>query len=180
VSRLALFDLDNTLLDRSAAFLRWATGFAARRCLPADSVERLVGWDEDGYRPRADLFRSLRSEYSLSDSVEELVVRYRADYPVSYQRDDALLTALWDLRDAGWKVGIVTNGPPSQRAKVEVSGLAEVVDVCCVSEELGAAKPETAIFEAAARLAGCELRGWMTGDNPVLCATASLLGPRLT
>ena len=53
---LALFDLDNTLLDREAAFARWADGFCRAHGLPAGAHARLVEADEDGFRDRADLF----------------------------------------------------------------------------------------------------------------------------
>ncbi|GAB2928027.1 hypothetical protein ACFMQL_04380 [Nonomuraea fastidiosa] len=39
---LALFDLDNTLIDRHAAFERWAAEFAAQRRLGAEAVPWLV------------------------------------------------------------------------------------------------------------------------------------------
>jgi len=42
VNPLALFDLDNTLIDRESAFRRWAQDFCQARNLPEGSVERLV------------------------------------------------------------------------------------------------------------------------------------------
>ena len=163
---MAMFDLDNTLIDRAAAFRTWASRFCAARNLPEGAVERLVGFDRDGYRSREAVFADVRKHFALADSVDNLVAAYRVEYPLSYRRDETVLASLGALRDDGWRIAIVTNGPPSQQTKVSVTGLAECVDACCVSEVVGVAKPNRAIFEATAGLAGCELEGWMVGDNP--------------
>jgi putative hydrolase of the HAD superfamily len=64
----------------------------------------------------------------------------------------------------------VTNGPPSQEAKIRAAALHDAGDAWCISEIVGAVKPERAIFEAAAALCGASLdapvHGWMVGDNP--------------
>lgn len=52
VTRLALFDLDNILIDRDEAFRRWAEEFADGHGLGAEAVERLVALDTYGYPPR--------------------------------------------------------------------------------------------------------------------------------
>ena len=164
---LVLFDLDNTLIDRSLAFRRWAERFCRERGLIDGSVDWLIAADQDGYRARSELFSDVRNRFHLSETEEQLMSRYRVDYPTSYIRDQAVIDALGTLRAAGWKVGIVTNGPPSQAEKIAVAGLADAVDACCISEVVGVAKPEREIFEAAAAMASCELSGWMVGDNPI-------------
>jgi putative hydrolase of the HAD superfamily len=166
--RLALFDLDNTLIDRAAAFRLWASAFLAGRSLGG---EREVDWlceaDRDGLTPRPLLFEQVRSRYRLADGVEDLVAAYRRDYPQHVPPlEEETLTALHDLRARGWKVGIVSNGPPTQEAKIVAAGLIEVVDGWAISEVVGAAKPEPAIFRAAAAACGCKLDGtWVVGDS---------------
>ena len=91
---------------------------------------------------------------------------YRKDYPLSYVRDEAVLNSLRTPKSAGWKVGIVTNGPASQETKIRVTGLVDLIDGYCISEVHGAPKPALSIFQAAAELAGCPLKGWMVGDSP--------------
>lgn len=166
MAALALFDLDNTLIDRAAAFRRWATRFCSQRALHDDAVERLIALDGDGYRRRADVFAEARDLFGLAEPVEDLLAAYRRDYVLSYVKEDVVLGRLTQLRAAGWKIGIVTNGPATQTDKIAITGLADLVDACCVSEVVGAAKPDPVLFQTAARLAGCELRGWMVGDNP--------------
>lgn len=167
--RLALFDLDNTLIDREQAFRRWAAAFLDARGLGDESeVGWLVAADGDGYVPRPDLFEQVRQRYGLAESAEELVEVFAVDYPRSFppvMGDTA--DALARLRAGGWRVGIVTNGNAGQRVKVERSGLDALVDGVVVSALAGCSKPDPAIFHAAARACGCGLDdGWMVGDNP--------------
>jgi HAD superfamily hydrolase (TIGR01549 family) len=173
VPGLALFDLDNTLADRAAAFGRWSERFVTQRGLGSGALEFLVAADEDGLATREAFFDAVRREFAINDPVDELIARYRTEYPREYdRRDEPTLAALRRLRDAGWRVGIVTNGPATQEEKIRLSGLAEVVDAVCVSELVGATKPERAIFEEAARRCAVPLHGWMIGDS----ATADVGG----
>jgi len=57
---IALFDLDNTLLDRAAAFARWARGFCEAWTSDEDALACLVSWDDDGMTPREEVFAAVR------------------------------------------------------------------------------------------------------------------------
>ncbi|MEV6160242.1 HAD family hydrolase [Nonomuraea sp. NPDC052129] len=73
-----------------------------------------------------------------------------------------------DLRAAGWRVGIVTNGiADNQLGKLRRTGLANAVDGYAVSGVEGIRKPETGLFEITAQRCGTSLAkgGWMVGDN---------------
>jgi putative hydrolase of the HAD superfamily len=161
-------DLDNTLIDRAAAYRAWAEDYAARLGRDPLEVEWLVSIDHDGMRAREPLFEEVRSRWGIADPVSELVAQYRREYPAFLRPvSPAVVQRLGGLRRSGWVVAIVSNGPPSQRTKVETCGLLPAVDVVVVSEELGVSKPDRRIFEAAARLAGSEIEeGWLVGDNP--------------
>jgi hypothetical protein len=54
--RLMLFDLDNTLIDRAAAFRSWASRFVRERELEPDVVDWLDSIDDDGIKPRETFF----------------------------------------------------------------------------------------------------------------------------
>jgi HAD superfamily hydrolase (TIGR01549 family) len=165
VAGLVLFDLDDTLADREAAFRRWAELFAAEHDLDASCVEFLCAGDGDGYVPRDELFASLRERYGVTASVEDLVARYRADYPRHFQPEPDVRAALTALRTDGWKVGIVTNGPTSQNAKIASLGLDDLIDGICVSADVGVDKPDPKIFDLTAARCGAPLNGWMVGDS---------------
>ncbi len=156
VGPVALFDLDNTLVDRSAAFRRWAERFVADRGLGEDGVEWLCCADDDGFAQRHVLFESARRRFGLAQRTEELIVEYRRTYPSEFRPAAPVTEALGTLRRAGWRIGVVTNGPPSQREKVGRAGLEELVDAVCISDEIGAMKPDRRIFEEALRRCGAE------------------------
>ncbi|MFG2078134.1 HAD family hydrolase [Nonomuraea maritima] len=75
---------------------------------------------------------------------------------------------LAELRELGWRVGIVTNGmADNQLGKLRRTGLADVVDGYAVSGSEGVCKPELWLFEIAAQRCGATLDqgGWMVGDS---------------
>jgi putative hydrolase of the HAD superfamily len=170
VDQIALFDLDNTLVDRQAVFRQWAEWFVEARGLESDDVEWLVAADLDGNAPRDELFAKLRARRGLTDGLDTLVSGYLRDYPLFFEPDPDVGAALARLRGHGWRIAIVTNGATAQRAKVARAGLLDLVDACCVSAELGSWKPDPLIFEQA--VAACGADGgamstiWMIGDSP--------------
>jgi putative hydrolase of the HAD superfamily len=162
---VALFDLDNTLVDREAAFARWVRGFCGRWQLPAGAHALLLDGDDDGLRPRDELLAEVRERYALPASVDELLAAYHHDYPAEFAVADDCRDALRRLRTTGWKVGVVTNGPGSQERKLDVTGLRAEVDAVCVSALVDSWKPDPGIFVEAARRCGAALDGWMVGDS---------------
>lgn len=61
------------------------------------------------------------------------------------------------LRTAGLRLGVITNSEPVyQRNKLARVGLGDAFDVVVISGEIGAAKPDRAIFEHACRALGVE------------------------
>jgi len=162
---VALFDLDNTLLDREAAFGRWARTFCSANGLPDDAHAWLVAADGDGFRPREEVFAGVRSRYAVDDPVEDLVHAYHRDYPSAFDFPVDSRNALRRLRSAGWKVAVVTNGARFQERKLEVTQLGDEVDAVCVSALVDSWKPDPGIFLEAARRCGVGLEGWMVGDS---------------
>ncbi|MHB8431516.1 MAG: HAD family hydrolase [Acidimicrobiales bacterium] len=166
MTALALFDLDNTLLDREQAFALWTTQFLEVHGLSEDAQPIVEQADADGYNPREQFFAELRRELGISGSIDELLADYYVEYPSKYTAGPEVIAAVRSLREAGFKVGVVTNGPPSQWAKFEAAGIESEFDAVCISSVIGARKPELAIFEEAARLCSLPLDGWMVGDSP--------------
>lgn len=168
-ARIALFDLDNTLIDRQLAFRRWACSFATDHGLGDDAVEFLCEADEDGFATRGALFEAAREHFRLREPVTDLIARYRTEYPQMFEPDPAVLAALRHLRLHRFRIGVVTNGPATQNEKLVRTGLSSLVDAVCISEEFGVEKPDPRIFAEAIRLCcGDELPGeggWMVGDT---------------
>jgi HAD superfamily hydrolase (TIGR01509 family) len=176
---LLLCDLDDTLIDRAGAFERWARNFAVRRGIDAEHVPWMLDLDNDGHVTRTAYLAALRERFCLPESVDQLSAEYRRCLPVFVAPPEAdTVSALRRLREGGWRVGVVTNGAPSQEAKLARAGLVDLLDGWCVSDLVGHRKPDPEIFRVAARRCGAPLEGaWMVGDSgPDDIAGASALG----
>jgi putative hydrolase of the HAD superfamily len=167
--RFVLFDLDNTLFDRNAAFENWAAAFAESRGLGRSAVAMLCEADEDGFASREAVFGAVRARLNLADSTEDLIAEYRRDYIGFVLPDASTLRALEQLRARSIRVGVITNGPSTQHEKIERLGLLPLLDGVCVSQEFGAEKPDHRIFHEAIRRCCGEIvpaeAGWMVGDS---------------
>ncbi|MFD0307149.1 HAD family hydrolase [Streptomyces sp. NPDC127119] len=166
--RLALFDLDGTLIDRTAAF--------------ADAIASLS--HDHGYGPdiehwllteladRADRsdFDRLAATFELSESAGHLWRVYVDRMAAAVTCRPAVLASLTRLKDAGWSIGVATNGASDiQRAKIRATGLAELIDGIAASGDIDLRKPDARLFELAAARCGTQLTpgDWMTGDDPL-------------
>lgn len=182
---LLLLDLDNTLIDRNSAFRGWAVRFLAEHRLPEEDLGWLTTLDCGGYFPRPGLFRAVSDRYGLHASAAP---RLQSDYhevmttlthcPAAHR------LALASARDAGWTLGIVSNGATRQQeAKIRQAGLTHLVDGWVISDEAGCAKPDPLIFRIGAERCGLSTVGnsawtedaWMVGDHP----PADIAGARL-
>lgn len=178
---LLLCDLDDTLIDRAGAFARWAGDFARRHELPAEVVSWMVDMDNDGFVDRPAYLAAVRERLRLERSVQELVAEYHEVYPTFVEPPPAETVAtMRQLREDGWRVGVVTNGAASQEAKLARAGLVDCLDGWAISELVGHRKPDPVIFRVAAERCGAGLDGaWMIGDHgPADIAGASALGMR--
>ncbi|MBM0255537.1 HAD family hydrolase [Micromonospora sp. 4G55] len=165
---LALFDLDNTLVDRSAAIRRWAQMLAGHEGLSGDAVEAIVGADGEGEVPRPEFLAVVQALPGMRMRLKELQDWYVANYASCYLPDDNSVRALTMLRDAGWTIGVVTNGSKVRTVeKLARASLEPLIDALCVAEEYGIRKPDPRIFVEIARRCGVALDGWMIGDAPV-------------
>lgn len=168
--RGVLFDLDDTLFDHDhatlsalavvradePAFATWsAETFASRHSevLEAMHVEVLTG-RRSIEASRAERFRRLLAE-ALDAEVpngraSELAQRYRAAYEASWRPVPGATALLTALRRAGFPVAVVTNNLiVEQEQKLRQCALDALVTALVTSEEVGVAKPEIRIFEAA-------------------------------
>jgi putative hydrolase of the HAD superfamily len=164
---LALFDLDNTLVDRAGCFRTAIEGMARDHGLDPDVVVPFViEADADGLRGWDEWTAMTRERFELTDSIEALQAAHRVRYLAAFTPDPRVAGALDRLRSAGWRIAVVTNGPPTQSEKLTTAALDGLVDACAISDVVGARKPDPAIFAAAAEAAGASLEGaWMVGDS---------------
>jgi putative hydrolase of the HAD superfamily len=162
-----MIDLDNTLIDRDAAFRSAVSAFLAEQRLPAEDLAWAMALDAGGYARRQDVAAALLGRYrgrASSAAVHALVDRGAADRVVLTARAREALTR---AVDAGWTCVVVTNGRTAQQeAKMRRTGIDRLVQGWVVSEAVGCAKPDPAIFRAAAETVGASVPGaWVIGDS---------------
>ncbi|MET9097144.1 HAD family hydrolase [Streptomyces cyaneofuscatus] len=168
MARLALFDLDGTLVDRQTAVRDALTAL----CRAHDFDTATEQWLRVELVDRAnpDNFVRLRDVFGLAVPAERLWREYVDLMAAAVTCRPEVLTGLARLRAAAWTIGIVTNGASDvQRAKLTATGLAHLVDGVAVSGDLEIRKPDQRLYELAASRCGRSLieGGWMIGDNPV-------------
>ncbi|KUN96947.1 HAD family hydrolase [Streptomyces caeruleatus] len=165
---LLLLDLDNTLVDRDAAFRDAAADFLAEHGLPASDLGWVTATDAGGYTPRPELAAAMTGRYGRA--VPDTAIRCLLDTGVADRVVLAHSTrrALERARAAGWTCVVVTNGRVvQQEAKIRTTGLDRLVQGWVVSEAVGRKKPEPEIFQAAAATVDVPLTGaWVIGDSP--------------
>ncbi len=170
-----LFDLDNTLAERDRAFLAWARWFAQERLGLAqhsaidDAVTALITLDAEGRTPKDVMFSTLKDRYlQLTEDVTELSATFRQQLLGHLPPLEDGAARLIDTLDAvGMPWGIVTNGSANQLRKVETLELVDRAACIVVSEVVGARKPDSAIFHAAAATIGiAPARIMFVGDHP--------------
>ncbi|MFI9559148.1 HAD family hydrolase [Nonomuraea endophytica] len=167
MQKLALFDLDSTLVDRATATHAWVAELAEQFGLDADQCQWVKNFD-GGMRTWHAYAEAICERLGLVEHVDVVRTRFRygvgqaAAYP-------EVLGGLTRLKETGWKVAVVTNGMgPIQRDKLLFSGLRDLLDGWAISGQEKIAKPDIRLFEIAAARAGAKLDGaWMIGNDPI-------------
>lgn len=174
--RAALFDLDNTLMDRRNALLRYIALFFAHFShrvdgMSAAQVEAIfVEADGGGYTPKPVALEKVRQCLRWKDqpNADELQTHYQQSYPQCALEMPGAKEVLRTLRARGLKTGIVTNGTArTQNIKVDLLDFRPLVDIVVVSETAGVKKPDARIFSIA--LQGIQSEANETifvGDHP--------------
>lgn len=173
-----LFDLDNTLADRTSAFQRlcehmWGEEPAIQAAVDAMTFHSLMSeWDNDGRTfPKSKLLeRAAREWNELNHAPVNFDSWYEHNYPSFFEPDPRVNTLIESLNRSGIPWGIVTNGQHYQEAVVEKIRLSSLHSGIVISAVFGASKPDPTIFHEGLRLIGHQTdpTGCLfVGDNPV-------------
>ncbi|GAB3749532.1 HAD family hydrolase [Microlunatus parietis] len=160
-------DLDNTLVDREAAFSAWAGRFVAERGGGPGDVDWLIELDADGYTARDRVAAALRERFGLAESRDRLVERLLREHVEEIAPIPGVPEQLASLGEQGVRRVVVSNGSEwQQQRKLRVTGLADLVDDVIISEAVGCKKPDPEIFRIALDRSPTPGEAWMIGDHP--------------
>lgn len=165
MTKFAIFDLDDTLVDYVGAIDAWFIEFAEQRALGPDGLAFLRAEQERPVSPE-ESFQAIVDRFGLADSPIELQRSLMERLPLLCRTFDGVAAGLEALRQSGWRTALLTNGVEStQRLKMR-DGLHDLFDALCFADDEGVRKPDPAIFQLVASRAGVELAGaWMIGDS---------------
>lgn len=177
-----LWDLDDTLLDfKKCERNALKKSFARYGRSVGDDVVSLYSKINESYWKRLELGEVTRQEllvgrfrtlfdtllYRDLDPVQFRLI-YNEELSLSaYLKEDA-----WEVvsacRDLGFRQYVVTNGvADTQKSRMRLSKLDQIMDGLFISEEIGAEKPSTAFFDQVFRSLGDLERGQalLVGDS---------------
>jgi putative hydrolase of the HAD superfamily len=178
-----LFDLDETLFDRSssvrafvhAQFLKTNLG----RPIEAKHIAtRFLELDNRGRTSKRVVYRTILGELGIEDDAigDAMFSEYENNswqFARLFDGADEMLTSVAEL---GLPVAIVTNGQTHiQLRSLRALNLDRVVDAYLISEQEGCRKPDAEIFLRAAHRLGVQPEQCIfVGDSP----EADIFGPR--
>lgn len=186
--RAVFFDMDDTLLNTSGGVeASWEV--VCREFAPAlgcewDTLRMAIRaemkrfWDDEAavereWRTRLAEARkhvvglALNGQALDSSLAARISTRYWEENSSRIRLFDDSLETLTLLRDAGFNVGLITNGPSDmQRWKLARFGLEPYFDVLVIEGEFGHGKPSRKVFEHALAAVGAHCHeAWHVGDN---------------
>lgn len=175
--KAVLFDFDETLQDRTAAFEKYMDTFLSEYCPDIDSTEREKRKNDmrvtgnGGYVNREKWYQRLIDMWGWNDAPSKTVLANHydtkfGDHNVIFPNS---LPLLKELKKRGYMTGVITNGPSIlQNYKMDTSGLRPYCDIVVVSGDVGVHKPDPALFKYTADKLGLETNECVyVGDHPV-------------
>jgi putative hydrolase of the HAD superfamily len=172
-----LFDLDETLIDRTQSIVDYETHFQRDFAdviapLPAATIAAaILTADGRGYQPREVVFQALLQTlpWQTAPDIVRLCTHWEQWFPPSAVARAGLEETLTALHAQGIRLGIVTNGTMRrQQAKIEKLRIRPYLSTIVISEAAQVKKPDPRIFAQALAEVGCHAsQAWFVGDHPV-------------
>lgn len=188
IPRAVFFDMDDTLLNTSGG-VEAAWEVVCREFSPAlgcewDALrvavreEMKTFWSDEAVVEREWRTRLVEAREHViglaltakgldSSLAPRISTRYWEENSSRMRLFDDALETLTLLRDSGFSIGLITNGPAAmQRWKIGQFGLEPYFDVVVIEGEFGHGKPSPKVFEHA--LATVDVKSheaWHVGDN---------------
>ena len=172
-NKAVIFDLDQTLLDRTTSlikFLTWQVNFF--QLVPADDrekfIQRFLELDDNGKVWKDRVYENLIQEFSIhGHSKEILLASYINDFNKFSCCFEHVENIIIQLKQQGYLIGLISNGrTPFQEHNFYALGLTEYFSSMIVSEAVGLRKPDPAIFLLSCQQLGIHPKDCtFVGDN---------------
>lgn len=178
MDKAVVFDLDHTLFDRYATLESIIESGIAynlfkkeidkttlkNEWLFADKNFVHLSWDLvfDHFKTKGIVLESVGKENFFKNHILPLFMSAAVPY-------DFTIPTLEKIRSAGYKTGLITNGPRQLQAKkIKMLGLEPYFDGIIISGDYGVNKPNRILFDKMAELLGCEAnKMFYVGDHPL-------------
>ena len=172
-----LFDLDDTIHDRSNSLCKFADIFEMKYSKALNYDNELIMKDVffeidcQGYRPREEMFKELQNRISwkYKPNIKELIDFWNVEFPRCAEPMDNLYDVLDFFMNENIKMGIVTNGYSNfQNTKIDKLNLRKYMKTIIISEDVNIRKPDPEIFHLAlSRINSSNETTLFVGDNPL-------------
>lgn len=166
--RWLFFDLGYTLIDEDAAAdgrLRQLAAALGERGISASAADLRRALERASARFDPNPFASVMRTFTDDEGIiahARRSGRYPKELERLYPGVDAMLGRLGER----YELGIIANQPPGTAERLRAYGIARHFKVCASSGDVGAAKPDAAIFRLALADAGCDApAAVMIGDR---------------
>jgi putative hydrolase of the HAD superfamily len=177
VPQAILFDLDETLTDRTQSIVHYAERFQCdftdhlASTTVSSIATAILTADVRGYRPREEILRdfSQRLPWRTVPEVSHLRRHWETCFPLSVVARAGLEETLSALHARGIHLGIVTNGEVQfQAPKITQLSIGRYLSTVVISEAVQMQKPDPRIFAHALAAIGCAaVHAWFVGDHPI-------------
>jgi putative hydrolase of the HAD superfamily len=177
VPQAILFDLDDTLTDRTHSIFYYAERFRGdfanhlASTAMATIAEAILRADVRGYRPREEIWRDVlqRLPWRTVPQVSDLRRHWETCFPLAIVAREGLEETMSALHALGIRLGIVTNGEvPFQAPKITQLAMGQYLSTVVISEAVQVQKPDPRMFTHALAEIGCRASdAWFVGDDPV-------------
>ncbi|MEN5173021.1 HAD-IA family hydrolase [Acinetobacter higginsii] len=172
-NKAVIFDLDQTLLDRTTSlikFLTWQINFF--QLISANDrepfIQRFLELDDNGKVWKDHVYENLIQEFSIQGhSKEILLTSYIRNFNKFSCCFEHVENVIIQLKQQGYLIGLISNGrTPFQEHNFYALGLAEFFSSIIVSEAVGIRKPDPAIFLLSCQQLGVHPQDCIfVGDN---------------
>lgn len=175
MSKCVLFDLDETLFDRTLTLERFlATQFvrfqkSLGQTTESEWIAKFVEMDARGQTSKRQLYPEILQLFDGETIISEQLITH---YFEESTQDAAAMPGMNDLLDRlsgdAIPIGIITNGETDLQSRtIEALRLDRRTNMILISQKVGIKKPDRRIFEMAAGAMELDLSDCLfVGDNP--------------